>query len=172
MGGHFWAGWTHSPLPIPELDHVWEFGVGSVLESGRKPPLIRPFLCPSSKVTRPHPEDHRALSADHCTVWARTCREVLVTGLGFYNITGDKDVQPRPAHKRGPSAFLWTCRIDAFLHGPQAAGKASVVLHLNPKMHHIFLLLAGKREREKWVEGDRKRGKESVGGRVSVNERC
>lgn len=93
------------------------------------------------------------LSADHSKEWAQTCPEVLVTGLGFYNITGNKDIQPHPAHKKGPSAFPWMCGIGAFLHRPQA--KPVFVLHPNPKMYHIFLLLVGG---EKQKERKRKMG--------------
>lgn len=45
-----------------------------------------------------------ALSADHLTEWAQPCTEVLVTGLGLYNITGHKDMQPHTAHKKRPCA--------------------------------------------------------------------
>lgn len=89
-----------------------------------------------------------ALSADHLTEGAQTCTEVLVTGPGFYNITGHKDIQPHSAHKKGPCAFPWVCGMDAFLHRPQA--KPMFVLHPNPKMHHIFLLLVdGEKQKER-----------------------
>jgi hypothetical protein len=40
------------------------------------------------------------------------------------------------------------CGIDAFLHRPQA--KPVFVLHPNPKMHHMFLLLVdGEKQKEK-----------------------
>lgn len=78
---------------------------------------------------------------------------MLVTGLGFYKITGSKDMQPHTAHKKDPCAFPWMCGIDASLHRPQA--KPMFVLHPNPKMHHIFLLLVDK---EKQKERKRKMG--------------
>lgn len=44
--------------------------------------------------------------------------EVLLTELGPYNITGNKDTQLQHS-PQGPGTFLWICGEDASLHRPQ-----------------------------------------------------
>lgn len=87
------------------------------------------------------------LSPHHWVEWAYTCMEVLTTELGFYNITGNKDIQLQHS-PRGPGAFPWMSGEDAFLQRPWE--KPRVCSAPNPKMHHIFLLLVdGEKQKER-----------------------
>lgn len=129
---------------------------------------------PSSKAKWPHPEGCMALSADHSTEWAQTCTGVLVTGLGFYNITGNKDIQPHPAHKKGP-VLSHGC-VGLMLSSTGRRQSQCLFCTPTPKCTTCsccwWMGKNRKREREKWVEGDRKRGRETLRGRVSMNECC
>lgn len=82
-----------------------------------------------------------ALSPNYWVGWTYTCTKVLLTELGPYNITGNKDTQLQHS-PQGPGTFPWICGEDASLHRPQT--KPSVCSAHQPpphKKHHIFLLL-------------------------------
>lgn len=120
----------------------------------RKPPLTMPFLYPSSKALRPHPEGSMARPPNHWAGWAYSCTDVLLTEPGFYDITSSCST----AHKV-PGLSHGCVGEDTFLHRPQT--KPSVCSAPQPQNAH--LPAAGGR-------GRGSRGRTREGGRQSVNE--
>lgn len=159
QSGCLWVSWAHSPLPTPGLALDWEFWGSSILVSWS--PLTMPFIYPSQKDIWPYPEGSMALSPDYWRAWAHTSTKVSVTGLGSYNISGNKDIQLHtawptrevPELSRGCEGWMLSsrgCRQSQYLF-------CTPTLKRTTSSCCWWMWKNRERERMKWVEGDRKR---------------